>query len=229
MSKDLSLQLSAETFEEHGAPAVERAIDSLRRLLQDGAGQRGLITDETLSAPAGETSSSADPAFMKRVVLALCDLNHEVQEDGAKRPASVFERLQRVGCPVELYHEMVENPEFLGLLDRTSTSLIVFGQIPTIKASLSAKAALGDEKAARLLVDLLRILDIQGKDEFRRQYAAMDHEAMLRLMWEEAQRTIKWIREYRGEDVEGSKLPDIAPPERPDTSPIVIDQDAFGC
>jgi hypothetical protein len=204
--------------DEAGPGDASKLLTMLREYLHDGSEQRGIIPDEAIEAPKGVSESTTDPQFMRRVCMAMCDLNHIVPDKLAakgERPANVYERLTRAGCPVEMYLDMVQNPEYMRLLFRTTVELIIFSQIPQIQAALAVKAAHGDDKATRLLFEVTRLLEVQTQDDIRMQYARMDEAAMLRLMEAEANKTLEYIRQHRGDDL----LP-APPPATPQTVQI---------
>lgn len=183
------------------APSPQDALAKLQAYMTDGVErrQKGLISDVSLRAPSGVQEGPGSPSLMDRVCMAFCDLNHSVSDvtvKGGRRQANTTERLARCGVPAEMYLQMAQSPEFLRMLSRRTVELIVLPQLPSIQASLTAKASAGDEKAARILYEMAKLLELQEQDEIRRQYAHMDTDAWIATLREEHERIAAILAEY---------------------------------
>lgn len=176
-------------------------LAQLRSMLE-GSHQIGMVPDR-LKLPEidGATGQSAattacNPDTMKRVARALADLTHTMPDGrGDMRPASILERLRAAGCPLEMYYEMAETREFIGIYGRVCTQLHVIPLIAQVMAAQMAKAGAGDDKAARIVFELTRLMDRSTVEDTRREYAQLGDEDFWKTLRMEAVDTLEMVEE----------------------------------
>lgn len=171
------------------------------RSMLEGDHQIGMMPDRLKQPEIGANGQSLvttalNPDTMMRVARALADLTHTVPDlKGGMRPANVMERLAVARCPVEMYYEMAETREFISLYGRVCTQLHVLPLIPHTMAAQMAKAGAGDDKAARIVFELTRLMDRSTVEDARREYAQLEDESFWKTLRSEAIETLEMVEE----------------------------------
>ena len=134
---------------------VQAQMDRLRNLHRS-TDIEGLSTHEQAQVPtvtsetgAVRPASSSTPMFLRSVAIAL--VREEIAAHSEGREPNSTRALEAAGCPVEMWIDIANNPEFTTILRQAEYALIVLPKEPRATLAFSNDAAMGKPGAKKYL------------------------------------------------------------------------------